>query len=119
MSQLEYRKIKREIAVIMLALTLLISAGCEYSLEVISVELGKFPNNIVYYAGESSKLDLRGGTVIIKTRSGDTHEEPLAHTDWGSTDAIDFDTPGVYEVNIISVGNKFIGRFPIQVIERK
>ena len=88
------------------------------------VELGSFPDNIVYYVNEADYVDLTGATLIMEIRDGRIFEDQIYDNAIiryrEITDNIDFSTPGVYEVTIRwTLNGDLIGRIPIQVIERE
>ena len=105
--------------------------GCD-GRAIVGVEIGSFPDNIVYYAGESDTIDLTGGTVLVFTRgrgSGPNSVEiegryaveyPMSRREYVPFRVvydIDFSVPGVYEIHILWMGD-VVGRIPVQVIER-
>ena len=108
---------KKKIWLIVLMLILVVVTSCDFSLEIKKVELGKFPDNIVYYANEDSDLDFTGATIFEHTRGAGIVEIPFRQSVIETEYDIDFSRPGVYEVNITWKG-EVIGRFPIQIIER-
>jgi len=90
--------------------------SCDESLRIMKVELGNFPENIVYYTGDNNSLDLTGCTLITTIKSGEEHNEPINTAHYVEiTDNIDFSTPGIYEVKITWM-DSLVGRIPIQVI---
>ena len=113
---------RRIMYVILVSAMFLILTACERGLEIVNVELGSFPYNIVYYVGETDSVDLAGATIIITTRGTGASERCVSEDNWlVITDNVDFLTPGVYEVVIMrSWGGpeQLVGRIPIQVIER-
>jgi len=96
---------------------------------IVKVEIGSFPDSIVYFAGESDTLDLTGGTVLIHIRgtrfiSGSEEDNVTEHPMCfdrrvpGIVYDVDFSVPGVYEIHLIWF-DEIVGRIPIQVIERE
>ena len=96
---------------------------------IVRVEVGRFPDNIVYFAGESETIDLTGGTVLIHVRGtrfipsneeDNVTERPMCFDMRvpGIVYDIDFSVPGEYEIHLIWF-DEIVGRIPIQVIERE
>ena len=91
---------------------------------IMSIELGNFPDNVVYYVSEADYVDLTGATFLVEVRAGDVTEYDI-YSRRGErlliiTDNVDFSTPGLYEVTIRwTLNDDLVGRIPIQVIERE
>lgn len=107
----------RKIMVLLLSILFSISvSGCDSSLEIVGMEIEKFPDRIVYFSGVDKGLDLTGGVVnyILKGDSktavdmGDKHIT-VSHQ-------IDFNKPGVYVVELKRYTASC--KFPIQVIDK-
>ena len=98
--------------------------GCDTGLEIVNIELGRFPTNIVYYVSEADYVDLTGATFLVEVRDGDVIEHDI-YSNRGErllviTDNVDFSTPGVYEVTVRwTFNDDLVGRIPIQIIERE
>ena len=58
-------------------LFLLIFCSCDAGNKITKIELGSFPDNIVYYVNESNELDLSGGTMLVSLQSGVVNEYPI------------------------------------------
>lgn len=99
--------------VAMISIVLLV--GCDSSLEVVSMEISKYPDRIVYYIGVDEELDLTGGLIIRTTKSGNVEPESMEDIYFEVSHEIDFNNPGVYVVEIQS--GDFTCKFPIQVLE--
>ena len=120
-------KILATLAVIQILIYIVLFLGfSDIGLGIVKYELGKFPDNIVYYVGESDTIDLTGVTLVTTTLEGSVSERPMSYyKNFGITDNVDFSVPGVYEVVIKwwPGGNEdndvLNARIPIQVIERE
>ena len=108
----------KKIIVILLSILFSVSvSGCDSSLEIVGMDIEKFPNRIVYFSGVDKDLDLTGGVVnyILKGNSktavdmGDKYITVSHH--------IDFNKPGVYVVELKR--HTTLCKFPIQVIDNK
>ena len=111
-------------SLILLAVSFPILASCDTGLEIVSIELGSFPDNIVYYVSKADSVDLTGANILVEIRQGEAFEYDIYSTRAERllviTDNVDFSTPGVYEVTIRWTHNDdLVGRIPIQVIERE
>ena len=116
----------KRIILVLLAVMLFFALTLSFCMSprIESVVLGRFPDNIVYYAGESGSVDLTGATIIRTIRDGRRFEEHIyndRHLE--ITHNVDFSVPGVYEVVIRrwqgGEHGVLVGRIPIQVIERE
>ena len=104
----------------MVLLCIIFSTSCESGNAISKWEIGSFPDNIVYYAGEVEDFDLTGMTLISTTIDGRRsersisilHSEEIIHN-------INFSVPGVYEIHIIFELYGIVARIPIQVTERE
>jgi hypothetical protein len=107
----------KRVLVLLLSILLIISvSGCDSSLQIVGMEIEKYPNRIVYYAGVDKELDLSGGVVnfILKGKSktaADMEDRYIS-----ISHSIDFDTPGVYVVELKR--SDAVCKFPIQVIDK-
>ena len=117
--------IKRIASVVLVSIMLLAFTSCEYGMNIVKVELGSLPDNIVYYVGESTGVDLSGATIITTIGDGRSFNEPIDKDNFLEIiDNVNFSVPGVYEVEIRrQVGgdrnnDNLVGRIPIQVVER-
>ena len=115
--------VKRTLFVMLLSIMLLIFTSCDSGLAVTNVEIGSFPDNIVYFVGEADSVDLSGTTVISTVREGWTVERSIEdYMAWegtGYVSDVNFLVPGVYEIQLYSPMFGVFGRIPIQVIERE
>lgn len=107
---------KKIILVVFLVLILLL-VGCDTGLEIVDIEVAEYPNNIVYFSGSVSELDLTGGVIRLQTKNGDDHLEDMDNRFNSIVHSIDFDLPGVYVVEVVR-GEKNC-HFPVQIIEQK
>ena len=115
---------RRVSSMILLLIVFPILASCDIGLEIVSIELGSFPDNIVYYVSEADFVDFTGANILVEVREGSVNEHDIYSTRAERllviTDNVDFSTPGVYEVTIRWTHNDdLVGRIPIQVIERE
>ena len=96
-----YKMIRKTIFVIVLCLLLALLSGCESNNPLESIQFRSFPR-IVYIANVDTELDLDGVTIVTMRGDGlyvsellfTTIQRPIVEH------AIDFTTPGVYEVTI-------------------
>ena len=110
--------------IVIIGLSFILPA-CDRGLEVISVEIAKYPEKLFYIIGIDDSLSLDGGEVYIITkdisngktpketgivRMDDEREISIMHN-------IDFSMPGVYTVTC----KRHVGSasFPIQVVSRE
>ena len=99
-------------------------SGCDGDLEVIRYEFGQFPR-VVYIAGVDKELDFLDSTLISTARNGFQHEFSLApavaHGSFVRVKhSIDFNTPGVYKVELHMVGSRNLEVvFLVQVISEE
>jgi hypothetical protein len=111
----------KNVASILSAIILLFGLSSCTAAPVTKIELGQFPDNIVYYVGESDSIDLTGGTVNVffdYLTCEPYVEHPMDWpTTWEIVYDIDFSVPGVYDVYLMWEDGE-IGRFPVQIIER-
>lgn len=96
-------------------MTIVLIVGCDSSLEIVSMEITKYPDRIVYYSGIDEELDLTGGLIVRTTKSGNVEPEKMDDRYTRISHNIDFKVPGVYVVEIHS--GEFMCKFPVQVIE--
>jgi len=117
------------LSIIFFLLLMLLSSGCDRDILVVRYELGQPPDRIIYIANVDTELDFTGATLVPISRNGDTNNERLL-TDllqgrqfpgWSTEirHAIDFTTPGVYEVEILNTHPRHSSylSFFIQVID--
>ena len=106
-------------AMLVLLLLLFAASACGDALRITNIELGEFPDMIVYNVGEAEALDLSTGTLIVTTKSGEQSEYSITDmTYWTVTDNVDFARAGVYEAQINWM-DSLVCRIPIQVLERE
>jgi hypothetical protein len=106
---------RRIIYLLLIGLIVATISGCDKGLEIISMEIEKYPNRIVYYSGIDKDIDLTGGVVKYYTKDGTSTSEDIADRFNTISYDIDFNTPGVYVVEIQR--GKFICKYPVQVID--
>ena len=97
--------------------TLLLS-GCEPS--ITGIRISKYPDSIVYIAGESTELDLCSGEIEIMRGKKEENivKETMCYYYLHIESDIDFNTPGVYEVVIyVNYKNPINVKFAVQVID--
>ena len=118
--------VKQIMSVTLLSIMLLMITSCYNSRAIVNIEIGRFPDNIVYFAGEADSVDLSGTTLISTARGGSTRERSIEDfASIGNPDSfkitgyVNFLVPGVYEIQLYLEGYGLIGRIPIQVIERE
>jgi len=91
----------------LLLMLLIFFVGCNGRV-IVGIQIGSFPDNIVYYIGESDTIDLTGGTILVFTK-GRTYgvnstegsyvqESPMSRESvmYQIIYDIDFSVPGVY-----------------------
>ena len=117
---------KRIAAIMLASILLLVLTSCDIGLGIVKVELNSFPDNIVYYVGESDSIDLTGATIITTVLQGSSSERPISQDEFLEiTDNVNFSVSGVYEVIIRrnpggdKDNNYLVARVPVQVIERE
>jgi hypothetical protein len=94
---------------------ILFLTGCEPSTERIVIT--QYPERIVYFSGIDTELDLTGGEITFHMSDRTTKTQEMRR--FLSTRIrhdIDFNTPGVYIVEITNY-NGYGAKFPIQVVE--
>jgi hypothetical protein len=112
-------KMKKGIAflIVVLLLASVLLAGCEDGLAIVGMEIGSYPDRIVYVAGKDTKVDLDGGIMTNILKSGERGSSvKMDDPTITETDQINFSKPGVYRVSL-SRGNVSC-QFPIQVIDK-
>ena len=112
---------KRVMCVILVLIALLAFTSCDSGLEVMHIEVFRFPDNIVYFVGESDSVDLTGGIVTTFSRDDVARTTSMSNmrSEW-IVYYVDFSVPGVYVVQINWAGQEDVRtRFPVQVIERE
>ena len=129
---------KKLVCSVILVCLMLSLAACDSGLRVVSISIDRFPNKITYVAGQDSELDMSGCNIRRTTKSG--IEDVLSVTSEGYTirtgiksteleliefdgskafeihHNIDFNVPGVYQVNIILLSG-IACSFAIEVID--
>lgn len=108
--------------VLILSIVLIISvSGCDSGLLIVGMEIEKYPDRIVYYAGIDEELDLTGGVInyLLKAKIKSTVDmsDDLRMRHINISHNIDFDKPGVYVVELERAGA--VCKFPIQVIQKQ
>lgn len=104
-------------ALIVALISSVLLVGCDSSLAVVSMEISKYPDRIVYYVGVDEELDLTGGLIIRTTKSGNVELESMEDIYFDVSHEINFNNPGVYVVKIQS--GDFICKFPVQVLDSR
>lgn len=101
-----------------LILVCILLNGCDAGLEIVGLEINKYPDKIVYVAGTDTKLDLSGGKIeyILLDKRADRYIEPMDNGMVTVTHNIDFNKPGVYVVTLTQHKGKC--QFPVQVISK-
>jgi len=105
---------------LILVLSMLAFSGCEYSLLIVAIEIEKYPDKIAYIVGHDSELDLTGCIVNRISRQGskDSHDLMAEYSWFEINYDIDFNTPGVYVVDIIlPVSPILFCSFAIEVVD--
>lgn len=107
----------KRILMLSLSIFLIISlTGCDSSMEIVGMEIEKYPNRIVYYTGIDKDLDLSGGVINYilkgnKKKAADMNDKYIT-----ASYNIDFNKSGVYIVELNRNNN--ICKFPIEVIDK-
>lgn len=105
----------KKVLIIIFVVLLAISAiGCDAGLEIVEMDVERYPDRIAYYSGIDNELDLKGGAVVYFSKDGTKSIEEMTSQFLTISHNVDFNTPGVYVVEIIS--GKVKCRFPIEVI---
>lgn len=112
----------KRVVFLLLSIMLVISVtGCDSGLEIVGIEIEKYPNRIVYYAGVDTELDLSGGIInhLVKAKEKYPHNMVKEVSDHLMTVShnIDFNRPGVYVVTLHRSIHEC--KFPIQVIDNE
>lgn len=108
---------QKRIKLIVMTITLaFFLVSCEDVPRVTKVELGRFPDRIVYFAGEDTEIEYGDATVLIYSKN-DVDEEPITTHYCEITNNIDFTIPGLYEIKVTWMG-ELVCRIPIQVINK-
>lgn len=90
--------------------------GCDAGLKFVDMEIIEFPQNIVYYVGYDTELDLGGGRVKLTIRDGKDFIYEMTEDEFEIIHSIDFNTEGVYVVEVRRTAELY-SRFPIQVLK--
>jgi hypothetical protein len=122
--EVDYFMVNKRIAFIQLipVILLLLLSGCDHEIATIDYVFGH-PPRIVYIVGVDTELDFADVTLVSVHRNGHRNEAPFDEfgPDWVTVEHnVDFDTPGVYEVEIVvhpSIHHRFYITFFVQVID--
>ena len=115
--------IRLQVTIVLFIVFVFMVSSCEYTSEITGVDIGRFPERIVYFANEDTELDFAGMTLIFNYRRGRPTEEfveshlLMPYEFLTVTHSVDFSKCGVYEVTF-SFGKFTAGRIPVQVIDR-
>jgi hypothetical protein len=114
-------KITGYIAILLVNLSLILVTSCDYEIMIVDFEFGHLPR-VVYIAGVDSELDFTDVTLISTARDGFRNESSfdVFGPDWVTVEHfVDFDTPGVYEVEVVVhlSYDQFYITFFVQVID--
>ena len=92
--------------------------GCDHDIMPVDYEFGQ-PPRVVYIAGVDTELDFSEATLITTLRNGWQHEDPFPERPGRLTAVehnVDFNTPGIYKVEVLRHPN-FVITFFVQVID--
>lgn len=92
-------------------------SGCDSSLEIVGMEIEKYPDRIVYFVGVDKELDLTGGVVNYILKGNSKKAEDMEDRYITVSHQINFNKPGVYVVELKR--GTVLCKFPIQVIDKK
>jgi len=109
-------KKKLFIALCLLFISIMFS-GCDRSIVVVDAEFGQFPR-VVYIAGVDQELDFSDAVVIRTLRNGRQLEDPFPLRVTAIEHDVDFNTPGVYKVEVEILWDFHITFF-VQVIDEE
>lgn len=105
------------IIILLISVLFAISAtGCDSGLEIVGIEIEKYPDKIVYCSGIDKELDLTGGVVNLILKQKTKTAVSMAGDEINVIHNIDFNKPGVYVVELER--NNAVCKFPIQVIDK-
>ncbi len=95
---------------------MLLFSSCDSGMLIVDIEIGKFPDKIVYIANVDTELDIAGATIITHLKQGTTYEMDIADDDFCTFEYdVNFTKPGVYEIVVVRAGIR--NKFPIQVVD--
>ena len=92
----------------------------DYDIRTVGVEFGQFPR-VVYIAGVDNELDFSDATWVTIHADGHRNETPfpVQQSRWNTVEhSIDFNTPGIYEVEVFWHPDWFVTFF-VQVIDEE
>ena len=106
--------------IICIAICFSMSACFDYGLQDVGFEIVKYPDKLFYVIGVDKELNLDGGTVHVITAQNKNKpekrvEEQMKDFEYELKHDIDFNTEGIYIVNIVLVTGYSVS-FPIQVV---
>ena len=96
-------------------------SSCDASIRPVGLEFGQFPR-VVYIAGVDTELDFSDVTLVTILANGRRREYPFPEwpSRWTTVEHdIDFNTPGVYKVEVSRSHLDFVITFLIQVINEE
>ena len=88
--------------------------------EIVNIDIIEFPDKIIYIANHDSSIDMSGCILRFTIKNGDKIDERFENDKWCRIEHnVDFNSPGIYEINILrSYGkNTFSYKIPIQVVD--
>jgi len=99
--------------------SLVFIVGCDAGLEIIGMEIVKYPDRLIYVANVDNTLDVSGGEIrlLLKDKSVESIA-PMSGDEAEIRHNIDFDTPGIYVVTLYRHDDAQ-AQFPIQVISKE
>ena len=103
-----------------LVFILMLLFACDHGIIPVDYEFGQ-PPRVVYIAGVDTELDFSEATVITTLRNGWQHEDPFpvgAINLLTVEHNVDFNTPGIYKVEVLRHPG-FVITFFVQVIDEE
>lgn len=105
----------KKVITFMLIMISLLVTGCDASLEIIGMDIEKYPNRIVYFLGVDNELDLNGGIVEYILKGGEDSFSDMDDKYITVSHNINFHQVGVYVVELRR--NTATCKFPIEIID--
>ena len=110
---------KRPCVLLCLVFIAALFSSCDYSIRMIGFEFGQFPR-LVYIAEVDTALDFSEATLVNIHADGTRNEFSFPESNsWITVEHnVDFNTPGIYEVEIRRQSG-FVITFFVQVIDEE